>query len=103
MDSLHKGGKLHFSSGTQAIINNIGLGNTAVDAIFANNFYGEDEEGPLPELQTNNNVVIPDINVTINETTGHAIQHHFDPLQNDGNYGIDLFCSLLHFLQQYHA
>ncbi|KAK0153675.1 hypothetical protein N1851_004538 [Merluccius polli] len=98
-----QGGQTPLQLWHTGIINNIGLGNTAVDAIFANNFYGEDEEGPLPELQTNNNVVTPDINVTINETTGHAIQHNFDPLQNDGNYGIDLFCSLLHFLQQYHA
>lgn len=98
-----QGGQTPLQLWHTGIINNIGLGNTAVDAIFhTNNFYGEDEEGPLPELQTNNNVVIPDINVTMNETTAHAIQQHFDPLQNDGNYGIDLFCSLLHFLEQYH-
>lgn len=99
-----QGGQTPLQLWNTGIINRIGQGYIAVDAIFnTNNSYGEDEEGPLPELQTNNNVVIPDINVNINETTSLAMQHHFDPLQNDGNNGINLFSSLLHFLQQYSA
>lgn len=60
--------------------------------------YGIDEEGPLPELQTNNNVVIPDIDVAINETTVNTIAQ-VNPLEDDGNFGINTFCSLLNLFQ----
>lgn len=67
------------------------------DVLDVNN-YGIDDEGPLLELQTNNNVVIPNINVTINETTMNIIQQ-VNPLENDGNHGIDVFLSLLYLMQ----
>lgn len=69
-----------------------------INDVFDINNYGIDDEGPLPELQTNNNVVIPDINVNINEITMNTIQQ-VNPLENDGNHGIDVFLSLLHVLQ----
>ena len=83
------------------IINNIGQGNTAVDPVFDDTFYRTDE-GPLPEVRTNNNVIVPDI-VTVNDTMAQALQLNFDPLQNDGNLGIHLFCSLLYFFHQHHT
>ena len=96
-----QGGQTPLQLWHTGIINNIGQGNTAVDPVFDDNFYGTDE-GPLPEVQTNNNVIVPDI-VTVNETMAQAIQLNFDPLQNDGNFGINLFCSLLYFFQQHHT
>ncbi|XP_047192933.1 uncharacterized protein LOC124850944 [Scophthalmus maximus] len=98
-----RGGRTPLQLWHAGVINYMGQGNTAVDPIFyTNDYYGIDEEGPLPEVQTNNNVIIPAIN-TVNETMAQAIQQQFDPLHNDGNFGINIFLSLLHFVQQHHT
>ncbi|MEQ2238673.1 hypothetical protein ILYODFUR_035583, partial [Ilyodon furcidens] len=84
------------------VINNMAQQNTAVDSIFElHENFGVDHAGPLPDIQTRNNVVIPDIDVGINDTALNLMHRTFDPLQNDGNYGIDLFCSVVTFLEQY--
>ncbi|MEQ2173625.1 hypothetical protein GOODEAATRI_033983 [Goodea atripinnis] len=84
------------------VINNMAQQNTAVDSIFElHENFGVDHGGPLPDIQTRNNVVIPDIDVGINDTALNLMHRTFDPLQNDGNYGIDLFCSVVTFLEQY--
>ncbi|MEQ2286188.1 hypothetical protein AMECASPLE_039717 [Ameca splendens] len=83
------------------VINNMAQQNTAVDSIFElHENFGVDHGGPLPDIQTRNNV-IPDIDVGINDTALNLMHRTFDPLQNDGNYGIDLFCSVVTFLEQY--
>lgn len=61
--------------------------------------YGIDGDGPLPELQTNNNVIVPDISVSFNDTTMNTIRQ-VNPLENDGNHGIDVFASPLGVLQR---
>ncbi|XP_029978761.1 uncharacterized protein LOC115411007 [Sphaeramia orbicularis] len=92
-----QGGQTPLQLWHTGVINNIGI-HPAVNGIFdVDNYYGIDEEGPLPELQTNNNVIIPDIDVAINETTMNSIR--VNPLENDGNHGINLFSSLINFLQ----
>lgn len=86
------------------VINNIAQQNTAVDSIFhIDESFGVDTDGPLPCVQTNNNVVIPDIAVGINDTTFSLMQCTFNPLQDDGNYGIDLFCSVVTFLEEHNS
>ena len=62
------------------------------------NHYDINEHEPLPGLQTNNHITIPSINITIDETTMNRIQL-VNPLENDGNYGIDVFSSLLNIFQ----
>lgn len=60
-----------------------------VNYIFdVNNHYGFNKDGPLPELQTNNN--IPDINTIINETTLNFIQQ-MNPIEDYGNHGMNMF------------
>ena len=90
-----KGGATPLQLWHTRVRNNIGI-HPIINDIF-DDCYGIDEEGPLPELQTNNNVRIPDIDVTINETTMNSIQQ-VNPLENDGNHGIDVFSFLPHFL-----
>lgn len=86
------------------VINNIAQQNVAVDSIFeVDDSFGVDYEGPLPGIQTNNNVVIPDISLGLNDTIVNLIQQTFDPLQNDGNYGINLFCSVVHFVELFNS
>lgn len=60
--------------------------------------YDIDEHEPLPRLQTKNDIKIPDINITINDTTMNRIRQE-NPVENDGNYGIGVFSSLLHIFQ----
>ncbi|KAF3859015.1 hypothetical protein F7725_021414 [Dissostichus mawsoni] len=78
----HKGGRHLFSCKHSGVIHNVGIHPVINDIFDVDNFYGTDEEGPLPELQTNNNVIIPDIDVTLNETIMNNIQ--VNPLENDG-------------------
>lgn len=79
------------------VINNIGV-QPVINDIFNNNYYGIVEQRPFPETPTNNNIVVPDIDVAINETTLNNI-NQIDPLENDGNHGIDVFSSLVLSLQ----
>jgi len=92
-----QGGRTPLQLWHTGVINNVGIHPVINDIFDDDNYYGIDEEGPLPELQTNNDVRIPDIDVTINETTMDSIRQ-VNPLENDGNHGIDVFSSLLHFL-----
>jgi len=93
-----QGGQTPLQLWHAGVINNIGIHPVISDIFDIDNYYGIDEEGPLPELQTNNNVIIPDIDVTFNDTTMNIIQQ-VNPLENDGNHGIDVFHSLLQLLQ----
>ena len=57
--------------------------------------YGIDWDGPFPEFQTNNNVVIPELNVDISQGNLEYIMNSFNPLQDDGNHGINLYNEIL--------
>lgn len=95
-----QGGQTPLQLWHMGIVNNVGLPDSISDDIFnVDHTFGVDEEGPLPEFQTNNNVIIPHNDVTVNETTITFIQRSVDPLQNDGNHGINLFVNLVDFLQ----
>ncbi len=61
--------------------------------------FGIDDNISVSDVQTNNNVVVPSINMTISDTTMHTLQQTFDPFEDDGNHGIDLFCNLVQFLE----
>lgn len=47
------------------------------------------------EFKLTMTITIPDINITINDTTMNRIRQE-NPVENDGNYGIDVFSSALH-------
>ena len=57
--------------------------------------YGIDWDGPFPEFQTNNNVVIPELNVDIDQGNLEYIMNSFNQLQEDGNHGINLHNEIL--------
>ena len=60
--------------------------------------FGIDHSGLIPEIQTANNVQIPDIDIDLSPQCKYYIVNNFDPLENDGNYGIDLFTAVLAYL-----
>lgn len=65
--------------------------------------FGNVDKTSLSDLQTNNNIVVPSINITFSDTTIHTLQQTFDSFVDDGNHGIDLFCNLVQFLEVRHS
>lgn len=47
-----------------------------------------------PEVQFNSVVEVPDNDIHVNDTTMEQIRHTVDPLEDDGNCGINLFVTL---------
>uniref|UniRef100_A0A7M5TZP3 Integrase catalytic domain-containing protein n=1 Tax=Clytia hemisphaerica TaxID=252671 RepID=A0A7M5TZP3_9CNID len=68
------------------------------DTSLVDENYGIDDFGPEPELQTNNNIEIPEIENPLTEEEEQYIIDHFVPLENDGNYGINIYTQLLEYL-----
>lgn len=93
-----QGGQTPLQLWHMGIVNNVGLPSNYI--FHVDHTFGIDEEGPLPEFQTNNNVIIPHNNVTINEMAMNFIQRTVDPLHNDRNHGINLFVNIVDFLQE---
>ena len=60
--------------------------------------FGIDHSGPTPDIQTANKVQIPDIDIDLSPQCEYYIVNNFEPLENDGNYGIDLFIAVLAYL-----
>lgn len=78
----HKMAEHHFSWGTR-VLNNPQI----LEDIGDFEKCGIDEAGPLPELQTNNNVIIPDISVIFNVAT-MSIICQVNPLKSHDNHCI---------------
>ena len=57
--------------------------------------YGINGEGSMTELQTNNDVRIPELVVDID----HIQISQRNPLSNDGNFGVNLYLAVLEYLQ----
>lgn len=48
-------------------------------------FYGVDDDGPVGDLQTNNHVVVPNLNISIDDD---LLIQDLDILADDGNHGV---------------
>lgn len=60
---------------------------------------GIDYEGPVPEVETDNNVQVPDSHVLLDETEVEELRRICpDPLADDGNYGIDNYCAVKQYI-----
>ena len=53
--------------------------------------YGIDELGPVPELQTSNNVVVPRSAIELDAVELVLLQESVRPLDNDNDFGISLY------------
>ena len=53
--------------------------------------YGIDEEAPHPDIDTDNDVVLPDSGVQLNEDQQVQLEQTINPLFEDNNEGIDLY------------
>lgn len=84
----------------RGVITHVGESSTAVNSVFhANETSMLDVNGPLPELHLTNNVEVPENNFHVNDTIMEEINQAINPFTEDGNHGIDLFVTLVHFLQ----
>ena len=58
---------------------------------FHTNTYGVDDEGPLPEVQTANNVVVPECEIVLAREQWASLQTLVNPLDEDNEHGKLLF------------
>ncbi|XP_028398668.1 uncharacterized protein LOC114522227 [Dendronephthya gigantea] len=66
--------------------------------VISETSYGIDYSGPLPEITTDNNIVVPHSDLELTEDQVSYLQEHVDPLQDDGNNGIDHYLKILNIL-----
>ena len=69
-----------------------------IDDTAVDDFYGVDDDDFQPEIQMQNDVQVPDTQLDISEENYESIQEIFDPLQEDGNQGVDTLQSLVQYL-----
>ena len=62
--------------------------------------YGIDEEAPYPDVDADNNVVIPESPVQLNEDQQLHLEQTIDPLFDDNNEEIDLYQDAVNLLTQ---
>ena len=53
--------------------------------------YGIDYDGPLTDIETDNNVVVPESQIQLTDHQLQELQNRIDPLSDDGNNGINHF------------
>jgi len=61
--------------------------------------FGIDDDGPTPDIQTNNNVLVPEIDIDLSDDIIDYISQNIDPLSDDNNLGINTYCTLKSFLE----
>ena len=54
------------------------------------NDYGIDWDGPLADLDADNDVEVPEFAINLNSAQQHCLQVSIDPLSDDGNHGVTL-------------
>ena len=61
--------------------------------------YGDDPDAPLPDPD-NEGVMLPRVDLNLDEESLAALNDNFDPTQNDGNYGIDIYLQVREYLNR---
>ena len=71
------------------------LGSTEVDES-----YGIDDEGLVPDIQTQNHIEVLRISINLTEQQLTYIQQYFQVMdENDNSYGMNTFCNLVEHLE----
>ena len=60
--------------------------------------FGIDYDSPLLRVQTANNVQVPETDADMPDQIS-ALLEEIDPLENDGNYGTDIFQRVLNMIE----
>ena len=65
------------------------------------NDYGVDGDGPLPDMDADNDVEVPESAITLNTAQHYQLQASIDPLSEDFNHGVTLYMSALRTVQEF--
>ena len=60
--------------------------------------YGIDDDGPVEELQTENNIVVPRSTITLSPEAEEVLGSLVNPLADDGNFGINLYLAAVNIV-----
>ena len=60
--------------------------------------YGIDEEGPLPEINSDNDIVVPESSIVLSDEQFSFLSQTIDPLHEDSNEGITLYMQAIELL-----
>ena len=62
-------------------------------------FYGVDFDGDIPDIETDNNIVVPEGRIILSPEQWSIVHNTVpNPVANDGNYGINFYCAALQTL-----
>ena len=67
------------------------------------NEYGVDDDGPTPDVQTNNNVIVPRSLIDLSPNEFDFLRDQVDPLLEDGNYGIYSYKETVNIIQNFES
>ena len=62
--------------------------------------YGIDEEGPVPDLQTNNHVVIPRSTIVLSDAEEAGLLTRVPNVFVDANFWMDVFSEVVNYLSE---
>ena len=60
--------------------------------------YGVDYEGPLPEITSNNNIIVPET-PQLSEEQYQELRQTVNPTEDDGNNGMELFLTTVELVK----
>ena len=63
------------------------------------NDYGIDDEGPIPDLQTHNHVVVPRSDIELNETEYQLLTQSINCTEEDGNHGMQVYVNTVQHIE----
>jgi len=81
---------------TEGIYQNI-RDNCLIEEDIEPEYYGVDFDGPMPPLQTANDVQVPDLDIQLNGNQLNELRR-IDPLGEDNNNGIEHFLNVIQIL-----
>lgn len=55
------------------------------------NAYGIDNDGPMPQLQTRNDVQVPDLSINLSDQELAHLLDTVNPMENDNNFGVTVY------------
>lgn len=77
-----------------------GLLATPEESIVTNwQTYGIDYDGPNTDIETNNNVVVPESHIQLTDYQLQELHSKVDPLSDDGNNGINHFLNTITIIE----
>ena len=61
--------------------------------------HGIDYDGPMTDIETDNNVVVPESHIQLTEHQVEELHSRVDPLSDDGNSGINHFLNTVRIIE----